>query len=786
MDRRNPVTPSPPATTALDAAVTARAAPGALPQRSSSVGGTRRLAPQLVVALLCAGYAIGSACGWGSYGLALVMGDFGLAAAAGTAAVSCVLYARDRRVRFRPAWLLFAFSQAMAALGNAVWGWYEVVLGERVPNPSYADLFFLCFAPPAIIGLLVLAKRPVTKAGWVCLALDAWLIGGSLLTLSWSLALAQAASFDGPSVAHTALSLAYPLLDIALVSMVLALHFRRSPINRTAVNTAIGGLALTVVSDAMFTSPLLHHTYRSGQLLDAGWFAGSLLLAYAPWVSRRTAPQAAERHDRDGHDAPRTALGTAGGPPRNHADEHAGNRTDEHARNRADEHAGDPAGGHGRNHTDGHPPHRGGTHPHGTDGRHAHRGQFLGHRAEQHRPAPARRQRLAQPHHQRQQRAGTRLETEHPGLRGGGLGGDAALGEIGEEVAAPAGRQLLLLPGLHQHHRQDPRRPLGGHTVHRRERAAHRQQHEPAPHRTAARAAAGHVHQDRAGRRRRVPVLAAQPLPHLQRTGALGAGTGRVQQPGVRRLQEHRVAGEVGEDAQHLRHSATAEQRLGAAAVHLLGALQQRVVAVDDLGVDLLGDRHERHLAVQLHQWQTRAAGGLHQRGRQPREARAQLHHQRGDAALGQGAHERPLVGGAGAQAVTGGQQQLTALEQGGDVGHLAGVHPAHRAAESVGAGEDLRQAAAQAGQLQGAADGDAGGLGVGCAVHESGRYLGGRTGNSAEKIPRDGTGAGRREEPRNSSGDGAGCRAPSPACVSLRTRRWPSASGPCRSAARG
>ena len=166
------------------------------------------------------------------------MGDFGLSAAAGTAAVSCFLYARSRRVRFRPAWLLFSLSSAMAALGNLVWGWYEVVLGRPVPSPSLADLFFLCFAPPAIVGLLVLAKRPVTKAGWVCLALDAWLIGGSLLTLSWSLALAQAAKFDGPSVAHAALSLAYPLLDIALVSMVLALHFRRSAVNRTAVNTA--------------------------------------------------------------------------------------------------------------------------------------------------------------------------------------------------------------------------------------------------------------------------------------------------------------------------------------------------------------------------------------------------------------------------------------------------------------------------------------------------------------------------------------------------------------------
>ncbi|WP_338703786.1 EAL domain-containing protein [Streptomyces sp. Q6] len=257
---------------------------GAVPARAPERGG---VGPQVVLALLCGGYATGSALGWGSEELALFMGDFGLSVAALTAAASNFLYARSSRSRFRPAWLLFALSSLMAALGNGVWGWYEVVLRAPVPSPSFADLFFLCFAPPAIIGLLVLAKRPVTKAGWICLALDAWLIAGSLITLSWSLALAHTAEFEGQSVTRTALSLAYPLLDIALVSMVLALHFRRSPGSRTAVNTAIGALALTVMCDALFTSPLLHASYRSGEILDAGWFAGSLLLAYAPWVGAR-------------------------------------------------------------------------------------------------------------------------------------------------------------------------------------------------------------------------------------------------------------------------------------------------------------------------------------------------------------------------------------------------------------------------------------------------------------------------------------------------------------------
>ncbi|MEU4659254.1 EAL domain-containing protein [Streptomyces sp. NPDC023723] len=285
----SPPSPAP----VLDGAPRAHPGPAPRPALPPARPGGSRLAGQLLLALVCAAYAIGSALGWGSHRLALFMGDFGLGAAAAVAAVSCFLHARGRHVRFRPAWLLFALSSAMACAGNAVWGWYEVVLQRPVPSPSYADLFFLCFAPPAIVGLLVFAKRPVTKAGWVCLGLDAWLIGGSLLTLAWSLALAQAAEADGSSVAHTALSLAYPLLDIALVSIVLALHFRRSPVYRSAVNTAIGALALTVMCDALFTSPLLHNDYRSGQLLDAGWFAGSLLLAYAPWAAARPGPRPA-------------------------------------------------------------------------------------------------------------------------------------------------------------------------------------------------------------------------------------------------------------------------------------------------------------------------------------------------------------------------------------------------------------------------------------------------------------------------------------------------------------
>jgi diguanylate cyclase (GGDEF)-like protein/PAS domain S-box-containing protein len=266
------------------------------------------LLPQLLLAFLCGGYAVGSAVGWGTPIAADVMGDFGLSAAALCSGASCLWKAVRSGGRSRPAWSLFAVSSFMVCAGNAVWGWYEVVLHRAVPTTSPADFCFLLFAPPAIVGLLVFAKRPYTRLGWVCLGLDSWLIAGSLLTLSWSLALADAADGDRGGALRTALSLAYPMLDIVLVSMVLALRFRRSSVNRAAVNTALAALALTVLCDALFTVPVMRDSYHSGQLLDAGWFAGSILLAYAPWAGReepthprhqRTEhPQKTERHQR--------------------------------------------------------------------------------------------------------------------------------------------------------------------------------------------------------------------------------------------------------------------------------------------------------------------------------------------------------------------------------------------------------------------------------------------------------------------------------------------------------
>ncbi|MFG2844668.1 putative bifunctional diguanylate cyclase/phosphodiesterase [Kitasatospora sp. NPDC048296] len=251
--------------------------------------GSRAL-PGLALGGLCLAYALGAAAGWGSCQLSIFMGDFGLAAAALAAALSCLVYGCAVDGHARPAWLLFGLSSLMVAFGNGTWGWYELVVRTPLPQDSLAAYAFLLFAPLSIIGVLVLAQRPRSAAGWLCLLLDGWLIAGSLFTLSWSLALGRIAAGEDGSPLRIALSLAYPVLDILLVSLVIGLRFRGRDGNRASVHTAMLALALTVLCDALFTSPELHSNYHSGELLDAGWFSGSLLLAWAPWSPRWRRP----------------------------------------------------------------------------------------------------------------------------------------------------------------------------------------------------------------------------------------------------------------------------------------------------------------------------------------------------------------------------------------------------------------------------------------------------------------------------------------------------------------
>ena len=258
----------------------------------------------LAVAALAAAYAVGAMLHWGAAPawpggtdgpddtLAELMGDLGLAAGAVAAGVSCVLRACAARGSLRASWLLFAASATTAGLGNGIWGWYELVAHRSPPSPSLADWVFLLFAPFAMAGILVHHRGMGSVGAWAKLVLDGAMIAGALFSAGWAAALARD-SLAGEGSAYTlALILAYPIFDILLVSLVLAVRFRGGQADGPSMGTLVLGYTVIVVCDAIWTVPAVRAGYSSGGLLDAGWFLGYLLLVIAPWMSGWVGPPA--------------------------------------------------------------------------------------------------------------------------------------------------------------------------------------------------------------------------------------------------------------------------------------------------------------------------------------------------------------------------------------------------------------------------------------------------------------------------------------------------------------
>jgi diguanylate cyclase (GGDEF)-like protein len=261
--------------------------------------GRWRLPGYQAAAVLIAVHGSGSVLYWGDrdtgvgHLFAVIMGDLGLAVAAGLAGAACftrafLLIRFYRMPCYRCySWMLAGSSCLAAAIGNGVWSWYELVDQTAPPSPSAADWCFLGFGPLALAALLAAHGDRIGAAERIRLVLDTVLIAGSLFSVAWVAALAIATAHI-TSPMKSALVLGYPVFDLVLVSLLIALR-TRTPDKDGGIGTGVRiGYLVIVVCDSIFTVPGVHAGYRSGGLLDTGWFAGYLLIAAAATTGDRT------------------------------------------------------------------------------------------------------------------------------------------------------------------------------------------------------------------------------------------------------------------------------------------------------------------------------------------------------------------------------------------------------------------------------------------------------------------------------------------------------------------
>jgi methyl-accepting chemotaxis protein len=220
----------------------------------------------------------------GGDGATIGVDDIGEAVASGAAAVSCALAARASQGRVRVAWALIAASAASWTVGEIIWSVYEVGMGVVVPFPSAADVGFLLAIPLAIAGVFAFTHAPSRFTARSQAVLAGAIVALSLLFVGWASGLGQVYSSSSVSPAAQLIGLAYPLGDIITIT-VLVTVLRRSPRSQIGMMLLlIGGLAANSLADSTFAYLTANGTYGAiGSALDAGWVAGYLLIALAPW-----------------------------------------------------------------------------------------------------------------------------------------------------------------------------------------------------------------------------------------------------------------------------------------------------------------------------------------------------------------------------------------------------------------------------------------------------------------------------------------------------------------------
>jgi diguanylate cyclase (GGDEF)-like protein/PAS domain S-box-containing protein len=224
------------------------------------------------------------ATGYGGPVTAQAVSNVGLASAALAAALGCAWAALRNPGRLGRVWGFLGLSSLSWGTGQVIWTWYESALGRDVPFPSFADIGYLGAVPFAAAALLSLPTAPQTMAGRIRTVIDGLMIACSMLLTSWVLVLGPLFHTGGDGLLSQSISLAYPIGDVVVVTIVLYVFLRARHMNGVAplpLGLVGCGLVAIAVADSGFTYLTATEAYASGNLIDIGWFLGYTLILLA-------------------------------------------------------------------------------------------------------------------------------------------------------------------------------------------------------------------------------------------------------------------------------------------------------------------------------------------------------------------------------------------------------------------------------------------------------------------------------------------------------------------------
>ena len=216
-----------------------------------------------------------------------LISNLGQLAAVAAASVLCWVASRADE-RHPRAWRWLSLGVGAWAAGQIVWTGYEV-RGTEVPFPSLSDVGFLVFPIASGIGLLLWLGSQSTIAARARDVLDGAIIALSLLVLSWVTSLGSVVAEGGSDWLATALSMAYPIGDVILGTLVLLAVARGRREERDVLVVLALGLGALALADSAYLYLVSIGSYTSADVVSSGWVFGFLLVGAAALGQHSTA-----------------------------------------------------------------------------------------------------------------------------------------------------------------------------------------------------------------------------------------------------------------------------------------------------------------------------------------------------------------------------------------------------------------------------------------------------------------------------------------------------------------
>lgn len=222
---------------------------------------------------------------WGGEGNQVLMGDLISIPVSLLAAILLGWVARQHSgTSYRP-WMLIALAALAYVAGDTAWAYIELVLGQD-PFPSLADGFYLLYPVLLLLGFLLFPRTPLKPLEALKLGLDVAIIVLAVGVYAWNTFLAHTIQSYGSDWVSLWVSLAYPVMDLALLSLLLLLMLGRHNSNSVEVVFFMGlGLASLVLADTLYNVQSATDSYQSGTLMDTGWSWANVCFGLAGYFS---------------------------------------------------------------------------------------------------------------------------------------------------------------------------------------------------------------------------------------------------------------------------------------------------------------------------------------------------------------------------------------------------------------------------------------------------------------------------------------------------------------------